>query len=182
MQVNNQQAANLLKQNTGVDVTREAKVADRLVNAELKNDSRTRTTEQSKAEPTTANNRFQGITFGEPRPDQRIEINLPFDPSDLFNPGSEVNTGGTQKTGDADGTEPTENAGSLLAGVDLFDFDSLDDAIAKGQEMISNGEGSAQLFGELQLLLQSQMQMVSLISNQQKVQHDTAMAAINNIR
>ncbi len=87
-------------------------------------------------------------------------------------------------TSAAGSNQATSNDGdSVLANVDLFDLNSLGDAIAEVRDQIANGEGDrTQLFQDLQLLLQSQMQLVSLISNMQKVQHDTAMAAINNIR
>ncbi len=86
---------------------------------------------------------------------------------------------GANNTGGTNGTE----TGSVLENVDLFDLGSLGDAIAEVRRQIANGEGDrTQLFQDLQLLLQSQMQLVSMLSNIQKVQHDTAMAAINNIR
>lgn len=177
MQVNAQKGVELLNQNTGIDMTRQAKSADRYLATDNKAESRMKTDLQTKSETVTTSTVRPGITFGEPRPDRGIEFESPINLEDLFNPGSRVGDD-DQKAGDADGTEPT----SVFGDVNLNDLNSIEDAISKIQDQIADGDANGQTFQDLQLLLNAQLQQISLQSNMQKALHDAQMAVINNIR
>ena len=97
--------------------------------------------------------------------------------------GKPGNTGGTGGTG---GTTPTEGTGNerldSLVGEIVKTNQNIDDLLADYQKAVENGEDTFVIQTKIQQAMQRRLELITLLSNIQKMEHDAIMAVVNNIR